>query len=48
MKLSPADFWALTPAEWRWLIEAGAPDAPRRADLDALMRLYPDEKGKTP
>lgn len=48
MKLSPRDFWALTPAEWGWLTEAGAAAAPSRADLDALMRLYPDEKGRTP
>lgn len=48
MKLSPGDFWALTPAEWGWLLAAGAPEAPRRADLEALMRLYPDDNGETP
>ncbi|MGJ3231312.1 MAG: phage tail assembly chaperone [Oceanicaulis sp.] len=36
--LSPADFWALTLAEWRALAGGGAGSAPmRRAELDALL-----------
>jgi hypothetical protein len=40
--LSPADFWALTLAEWRWLMP-DAPTAMTRAGLDTLLHLYPDE-----
>lgn len=38
--LRPADFWALTPAEWRAL--QGEAGAPTRAEADALAQLYPD------
>jgi len=44
MRLSPPDFWALTPAEWRWLATpAPARGALHRHDLDALMRAFPDD-----
>ncbi|MEQ8405700.1 MAG: phage tail assembly chaperone [Oceanicaulis sp.] len=38
--LSPAEFWALTLAEWRALTSRSAGPAPmRRAELDALLHL---------
>lgn len=45
LRLSPKEFWSATPRElaaaWEGL--AGrAPDALTRADLDALMRGFPD------
>ena len=46
MKLSPRDFWSLTPGEWRWLMEAAAPsmatDAMSFEDFAALASAYPD------
>lgn len=43
LRLAPADFWALTLLEWRWLA-AAAPSAAMTADrLHELHRLYPDE-----
>ena len=46
--LSPAAFWALTPAELALLRGQGAGRAPMgRAGLDRLMGAYPDrEKGQ--
>lgn len=43
MGMRPADFWALSPVEWRWLV-AGA-EAPGRAGFEALAALYPDTEG---
>lgn len=43
MNLRPADFWALSPAEWRWLAGAAGAAAPSRADVEALIRLHPDK-----
>lgn len=51
LRLSPANFWAMTPRELSaalWMIfgeaEAHAPLA--RSELAALMALYPDKKDK--
>lgn len=46
MKLSPRDFWSLTPLEWRWLLDAASPQGAMSLDeLRALASLYPDEGG---
>ena len=48
MRLSPKDFWSLSPAEWRWLIEAAAPaggPGMTTGELAALALQYPDESG---
>lgn len=45
MGLKPNEFWALSFPEWRALADArfGAASTPlARADLNSLMRLYPD------
>lgn len=45
--LTPAQFWALTPAELALML--GAPQATRplgRAGLDRLLRAFPDRKDK--
>jgi len=47
LKLSPQDFWNMSVIEWNAAVEgAGAkPRAPlARADLDQLMKAYPDEQ----
>ena len=44
MNLRPADFWALTPEEWGWLAGASDGSAMSRAELDELLRLYPDQQ----
>ena len=46
MRLSPHDFWLLTPAELRLILghDAGQ-SAMGRAGLDALMQAYPDKTG---
>ncbi|MBI1365769.1 MAG: phage tail assembly chaperone [Alphaproteobacteria bacterium] len=41
MRLSPADFWNLTVAEWRWLAQPEG-DAMTRAEFERLAALYPD------
>lgn len=49
LRLPPRDFWAMTPRELAaaagWL---GAPgtDAPRRAEIETMMRIFPDENGR--
>lgn len=45
MRLSPKDFWSLTPREWRWLMNAAAPamGAMSRDDVVKLAAQYPDE-----
>lgn len=46
LRLAPRDFWAMTPRELAAAARALRPraggEAPRRADLEALMRLFPD------
>jgi uncharacterized phage protein (TIGR02216 family) len=44
LRLSPGAFWAMTPIEFERAIGALAPrpGAPRRDDLGALMRIFPD------
>ena len=47
LRLAPAQFWALTPAELRLMLgKEGAP-ALTRTGLDALMAQWPDGKGDT-
>ena len=45
LRLSPAEFWSMTPRELRAAIGPlpGA-DAPGRDALDALMMRFPDEE----
>jgi uncharacterized phage protein (TIGR02216 family) len=50
LRLSPHDFWTMTPCEWNaavagWQAAHGVcASAPLgRADLEALMRTYPDK-----
>jgi uncharacterized phage protein (TIGR02216 family) len=43
--IPPEAFWRLSVAEWRALTEGGGPDPLPRADLEALLRQFPD---KTP
>ncbi|MBV0912948.1 rcc01693 family protein [Anianabacter salinae] len=47
LRLRPAEFWALTPAELRLMlgVDAGAPPL-TRARLEELVRAYPDRKGQ--
>ena len=42
LRLSPDEFWALTPAEFRLMLGEGAVAPLRRQGLDALMRAFPD------
>jgi uncharacterized phage protein (TIGR02216 family) len=44
LRLSPRDFWAMTPRELAAAVRGLAPaaEAPGRGDLDRLMRLFPD------
>jgi len=45
LRLAPDAFWRMTPRELAAAAEAvlpAAPAPPRRVDLDALMRAYPD------
>ena len=46
LRLSPRDFWSMTPIEFERAIsglQAGAPAAPGRHELIALMRAFPDK-----
>lgn len=44
LRLEPAAFWRLTPAELRLMLGQGGGAAPmRRAGLEALMAAWPDE-----
>lgn len=47
LRLDPRLFWALTPREFAAMSGAFRPTAPQlgRADLNALMALYPDMTG---
>lgn len=45
LRLAPETFWKMTPRELAYACGAaggGREGAPARADLDALMRAYPD------
>ena len=42
--LAPEVFWRLSLKEWRALTEAPPAPVPSRADLSALIALYPDEE----
>lgn len=47
LRLTPAQFWALTPAELRILLgEAQGAQPMARAGLEALMRAWPDAEGE--
>ena len=44
LRLTPAQFWALTPAELQLMLGQGAGmPAMNRAGLDALLAAYPDK-----
>jgi uncharacterized phage protein (TIGR02216 family) len=44
LRLTPCDFWALTPAELQIMLGATGAQAPmRRVQLDALLRDFPDD-----
>lgn len=44
LRLTPDQFWRLTPAELRLMLGPGAGQAPMgRAGLDALQAAYPDK-----
>jgi uncharacterized phage protein (TIGR02216 family) len=45
LRLKPAEFWALTPAELRLMLGEGAPAPLRRARLMDLMAQWPDRPG---
>ncbi|WP_377186969.1 rcc01693 family protein [Ruegeria meonggei] len=45
LRLSPEQFWRLTPVELRLMLGQGAGmPAMNRAGLDALLSAYPDKK----
>ncbi len=45
LRLKPAEFWALTPAELGLMLGLDGRAHPMsRAELDDLSRLYPDER----
>lgn len=50
LRLSPSEFWAMTPRELTAALGPFAPsaaiDAPARADLDALMARFPDDAAR--
>lgn len=46
LRLSPREFWSMTPRELFFAAEGvygPAPGAPARATLDELMRRFPDQ-----
>lgn len=48
LRLKPAEFWALTPAELMLMLGQGGGMAPMgRARLDDLLRAYPDAPRNT-
>ncbi len=48
MGLTPAQFWALTPAELLMLLGRGTAAAPMgRRQLEALAARFPDKKSET-
>ena len=46
LRLSPRDFWSMTPRELAHAMApaGGAVAAPGRGELDRLMRLFPDRQ----
>ena len=46
LRLSPRDFWTMTPRELAASVRGLAPaaEAPGRGDLDRLMDLFPDRR----
>jgi uncharacterized phage protein (TIGR02216 family) len=45
LRLSPRDFWSMTPRELFCATQGAfgrSPNAPSRSALDALMRAFPD------
>lgn len=45
LRLTPEQFWRLTPAELRLMLGQGGAETPmNRAGLDALQAAYPDKK----
>lgn len=47
LRLTPREFWALTPAELAFLLGHRAGDGPlTRERLDALSAAYPDKTGE--
>jgi len=47
LRLSPGDFWRLTPAELMLMLGLGRGSAPmRRSRLEDLLRAFPDEPGE--
>lgn len=45
LRLSPQAFWAMTPREMERamsVLRRGADSAPRKAQLEALMTMFPD------
>ncbi|MDR9393572.1 rcc01693 family protein [Roseovarius sp. SYSU LYC5161] len=48
LRLTPREFWALTPAELRVMLGHGRGSAPlARQRLDELLQAYPDKIGAT-
>lgn len=46
LRLTPAQFWQLTPAELRLMLGQEAAKSPMgRAGMEALMQAYPDTTG---
>ncbi|WP_375172658.1 rcc01693 family protein [Pseudooceanicola sp.] len=45
LRLTPAEFWALTPAELRLMLGEGGAAPLRRAGLEDLMAKWPDISG---
>lgn len=45
LRMTPAQFWALTPAELRLMLGEGARAPLRRSGLDRLMADWPDTPG---
>jgi len=49
MRLSPAEFWAMTPRELAAAMRAfghGVHAPPGRAEMEAMMRAFPDGERK--
>lgn len=49
LRLSPKDFWAMTPRELERamsMLPPSAGGAPTKAQLDALMTMFPDKDKK--
>lgn len=46
LRLSPAEFWALTPRELAWAMQpfAQPQGAPNRSDFETLCNSFPDEE----